>query len=311
MRTRLKNHNEVAHFWANKSQKEGRSGNMFFEEERLFSYGYHFEIARLVKDRNMETVALFQDRSYSTSTAGHQSIARRAVSHLTTFHVLPDGGAVCIDHGENLKYLLDKYGKAVEQFKTRRSSADFWRDEAIERFESASDYWRRFLPSTHEIPEYFREGMKRRENELMPWGDDEEKALEGLRRRAENHEKAQAVKFERKQTINKERERLRLIEMEKNRAAWLAGESVYYSSPWNEPVFLRLKNGRIETSAGADISESAARLFWKALKNGRDVTGFDFGAYRVDSFDGEILRAGCHRIPLAEINRMAAALGLS
>ena len=46
MRKLLKNHSEVAHFWANQVQGQGKSSNMFFEDGIIYSYGYHFPIAR-------------------------------------------------------------------------------------------------------------------------------------------------------------------------------------------------------------------------------------------------------------------------
>ena len=46
MKTRLKNQSEVIHFWANHKQPEGRAGSIFFENDRIFSYGRHFCMAR-------------------------------------------------------------------------------------------------------------------------------------------------------------------------------------------------------------------------------------------------------------------------
>ena len=49
MRNVLKNHHEVCHYWANKIQNSGKSSNMFFEDGIIYSYGYHFPIAKHIK----------------------------------------------------------------------------------------------------------------------------------------------------------------------------------------------------------------------------------------------------------------------
>lgn len=46
MRKVLKSTDEVMHYWANKVQSEGRAGNVFFEGDKVYSYGRHFVIAR-------------------------------------------------------------------------------------------------------------------------------------------------------------------------------------------------------------------------------------------------------------------------
>ena len=73
MRTSLKNHAEVAHFWANQVQEEGRAGNMFFEGDVIYSYGKHFPIATFTTTPSGQKVILFNAASYSISTSQHQS----------------------------------------------------------------------------------------------------------------------------------------------------------------------------------------------------------------------------------------------
>ena len=75
MRTVLASHSEVAHYWANHIQQEGRASNVFFEGNSIFSYGHHFEMARFMKDN----IIFFNNDTYSVSTSKHQSITRRAI----------------------------------------------------------------------------------------------------------------------------------------------------------------------------------------------------------------------------------------
>ena len=63
MRKVLKNHSEVSHYWGNKIQSRGKACNMFFEGDIIYSYGYHFPIAKHI-DNNL---ILFTSKGYSVS----------------------------------------------------------------------------------------------------------------------------------------------------------------------------------------------------------------------------------------------------
>lgn len=67
----------VAHVWANQSQTHAKSGhgNFFFNDSRLWSYGSHFLVGKIMPDG----AALLNSDSYSVTTSKHQSYASRAV----------------------------------------------------------------------------------------------------------------------------------------------------------------------------------------------------------------------------------------
>ena len=82
---------------------------MFFEYGIIYSYGYHFPIAKHIK----KDVILFTSKGYSVSTSKHQSYTRQAIPHGTTILTVPkiDGGyhfhnveLSISDHKENIKY---------------------------------------------------------------------------------------------------------------------------------------------------------------------------------------------------------------
>lgn len=57
------------------SEKEGKANSMFIENNTIFSYGYHFPIARKMDktDENGKTIVLFTNRGYSNTTAKHKN----------------------------------------------------------------------------------------------------------------------------------------------------------------------------------------------------------------------------------------------
>ena len=92
MRKVYSNYSEVCHLWAHHSQNEAESGNVRFDEERLFSYGTcigeRFEI-------NGNIVFVCNDYAYSKSTGRHQSAMRSAIPdkdpNVHVFHVNYNG----------------------------------------------------------------------------------------------------------------------------------------------------------------------------------------------------------------------------
>jgi len=77
------NNSQVAHVWANQSKTIARGSNFFFNNKSIYSYGLHFEVARLVQtEKKNKTIALVEPRTYSNSTTRHQSLARNSVHGL-------------------------------------------------------------------------------------------------------------------------------------------------------------------------------------------------------------------------------------
>src|SRR5690349_10787280 len=81
---------EVPHLWFHKTQNSARTGgrgNLYFENDTIYSYGSHFPIARHVSN-GKENAVLFTTRTYSVTTSGHCSAVRSAIpSSALVFHV--------------------------------------------------------------------------------------------------------------------------------------------------------------------------------------------------------------------------------
>lgn len=306
MRKRLKNHREVTHFWANQSQEQGSSGNMFFEGDTIYSYGHHFKIARLVKDHYGRTVALFNNEDYSVSTSKHKSYTYSAASHLKVFTVPNlDGG-----HLENIRYLLNLIQKQKDHFKRDRSGYKWAIDNVRGDVEKVFDYINRFGVKI----ETFEKDDKKTllflaRHKKQPFTKSELEELKKYKVRNEKY-KTRVLEKERAQAEQWKRDALkRQEEVKKNRQAWLDGKDVYYSSIWNGTVELRVKGDRIQTSQGAEISVKMALKLWDRIKTHQSVEGFDFGPYKADGIKDNVLTVGCHNIPLSEIERIAGIIG--
>lgn len=107
------NNREVVHVWASQQQNSGKSDNVFFEGRSIYSYGYHFEMARFIAPE----VVFITTRGYSNTTAKHLNLVRQATRHLVTFTV-PSFS----DHAANLAYLIEQAKEKIEKAKRARSS---------------------------------------------------------------------------------------------------------------------------------------------------------------------------------------------
>lgn len=73
------NNSMVAHLWANEKKESARGSNLFFEGRSIYSYGYHFEVGRIVRNKCGEKAYLLNDKYYSSSTCKHQHCVRSAI----------------------------------------------------------------------------------------------------------------------------------------------------------------------------------------------------------------------------------------
>jgi hypothetical protein len=295
MRINLKDRQQVAHYWANNVQSEGKAGNLFFEGEKIWSYGAHFCVAR----RLPGGMFAITTRGYSPSTERHISIVRQAC---------PSGRIVyCNDPDESAAVNMGKARAAIngaiaESETTRRiqqKTRDGHKARALRLAEQANAY-------LAALPENER-------GDVLPIDTTD---LESIR--------AHFVRIEQEQEARKlERERIALHAAETNIKIWRSGGPGY--DLWNLPAMLRLWTTTlanmepatvVQTSKGAEIPVEDARKLWpmiqRVMSGERDYTpGEALGVYRLTRInrDGSIV-VGCHNIAFAEIEGIAKQLGL-
>lgn len=302
MRIVLKSHSEVAHKWANQSQPEGRSGNMFFEGPSIYSYGRHFEIARFqpknVKTRDGRRVVLFTTRVYSVSTAKHKSYTARAIPGSDVFTLtVPD--VTGSDHGANVAHFLKEYETARESAVKARVYGEMHKRAAVAAVSEAARYCAVFGKA---VPADARRAVKALDKKRLAGALFTPAEDAKIRERLAASRAAEAAKKEKARAA--EAERL---------AAWVAGSPDARGPFYNSPVALRWNREaeRVETSRGAQITERTARALWAGMQRGAELAGLGLDGYRVNSWDGETLVVGCHDIPATELRRVAVLMGLT
>lgn len=101
------NNEALSHAWASGNVPRGVSGNMFFEEGVIYSYGRHYQAAKIFKSKNAKNggLVLLNSDSYSSSTNKHLYTIRRAVNHLQVIRVPDVSPENEVTHERNTDYL--------------------------------------------------------------------------------------------------------------------------------------------------------------------------------------------------------------
>lgn len=295
---------EIAHLWYHKTQESARNatGSLYFNGDTIYSYGSHFPIARHFSNGKQDAV-VFTTMTYSVTTSGHCSTVRSAIPSSATVFTVPSvnfGFSKSEDshqHKENLAYYLESIENAIAQSaRARTSFSKEWKHkQAVELTAECRAYCKFFRLKTPKLPR-------------VPALDSA-----GMAQIREREAKLAAQKAE-----ETRRQREEQAKLEQKRAGrWRHGENVGYL--YNVPVMLRLSSDgqEVETSRGARVPASHALRglrFVRAvvargeayLRNGHTL---HLGHYAIDRIDVDgTLRAGCHVISLAEIERIAPVL---
>lgn len=293
MKRVFSSHNEVAHVWASQSQPEGRGGNIFFEDQVIYSYGRHFPVARFAPE--FGAVVLFTNRGYSSSTGNHKTIIRGAIPN--SFEVV-----YCNDPTRTAEHNLGQWQERAEQL--RRAFANS--NHRVTRGNTAVELFR-----TCESAIVYCMALKIAAPEWTNETNDEMTARDYVYELA----KAREIKRE---AARKEREQLAAIDAGERLTMWQDGQNPPQNGFSYCETVLRLKGDEIQTSRGANIPVEDAIKLWPLLlrvkNSGKTLEAglhaINLGPYRFNSFDGETLIVGCHSIAWPQLERMARELNL-
>jgi len=97
---------DVMHVFAQRSQEEGRCSNVFFEGDKIYSYGRHYLLAEFI-DAN--TIVINDINGYSRTTGKHIAQIRQATRQYKQFFTSTCRG---VDVVPRLKELYDKLPRA-------------------------------------------------------------------------------------------------------------------------------------------------------------------------------------------------------
>jgi hypothetical protein len=124
---------ETAQVFAKQSQNSGQSstGTLYFNNNAIYSYGYHFPIAYIIGDN----LAIFNHRGYSNTTAKHKSNVLSALIEagytVLTFPIYSKGYGH--DQVDIEKWYLDEIAVNIKRLERARTT--WTKENATENIE--------------------------------------------------------------------------------------------------------------------------------------------------------------------------------
>ncbi len=259
---------DCVHTFAQRTQDKGRTSNnnIFFEGDKIYSYGYHYELGRFLDDKTI----LINDEGYSNSTAKHISLLIAATCQHKQYYTTQ--GNIHLVH-DKIMYLKKKLSKARKP--------QMYISEIYSLWNSFNEY------INERKEKQIRKEKKYKELLLFVDSLHEETSIEDLR----NWAKEEAKK-------KKEKDQKQLT---KSLAKFRAYESNYFRIGSKDYLRLSKCAQFVETSQGVKIDINEAKRYLKLLKMGVSMRGAKIGNYTTISFD-KLLRIGCHNISKEQIN---------
>lgn len=269
---------ELAHTYANQSQNSGRSSSMFFEGSTIYSYGYHFPIARIMRNEQGQEALLFTTRGYSNTTGKHISIVSAATrQYKKIFCNNPKGS-----HEENFKAWLNSSETIAKNLINARKPEKYLTEIAYNKrqAEQYSEFFGINIPEN--LQNVFNISNKQEYLSLY------EKRIEFEKQEAKRKLREQRAQF--KEQFKK----------------WIKNETerMYTNYKYD---FLRLNNERIETTQAVQIPIELGKRLYQNIKNGTLNVGDKVLNFSVNSVGKEI-KIGCHTFNKAYLLRFGASL---
>lgn len=305
----------VAHVWAQQNQSHGRnSGNtLFFEHTTIYSYGYHFPIAKFATNSIGKTIVLFNDDSYSSTTSNHQNYCRNAIDKNIPIINVPKWAVERLSDTQddlNFNKVVNWFNGRAKELISRARNARKWGSYHLGTLDKLCNDFK-MLCSWMMIDSYdlaISNGLLNSERESI-----DQKTAEYLAKKEQRRkEKLKVEQSEKRQQFN----------------AWLDGKDVdfpYCFNPDDGTKLLSINRsmGEIRTSGGATFPIEHGKRAWKRLKAIRSaclsntklvdqkINEFQIklGAFKIGSIDDAwTVKAGCHRIKWEEIERIGQQL---
>ena len=296
------NNPELTHIWANQQQAQGKGSSMFFENESIYSYGYHFKIAQIVEHNNKKAV-LFNNKTYSNTTNKHQSLVKRAIpSQYPVFNVnsFPDTMPLTMMHSNNLISYLNNaeetQQKLVKATKSKEAYVnlinvylnsfcnycEFYELKDLSIFTLAKlqglSIQERFLNITNFVFEYTNS------ESYINW----------------QHKRVEKERIAFEKALSDAADKIQHFRDFKVSTVWGIGTNLLRFNKETE---------QIETSGGVKMPKNIFFDAYQRLKSNTLLIGQHIGQYRFNGLENDTLLVGCHKISVNDVENLVLILG--
>lgn len=308
------NTDTIAHLWANQLQDNARTptNHFYFNNKIIYSYGSHFPIANLYNDN----VILFTYRGYSNTTSKHIWSVKGALSAEQTAKII-----YCNNPKPWLSNKLDVLTYAINE------TIDFIRQlrpqrEKIAKARKPENYIPSFLAdvaNVEKFKKFIANELKKAPKIDEAWFNDR---LKSNKKELARHYK-ELSKFCTIENIDTLREQIKareLVSRQKEEARLKAQIRDFKNFEHNanyiqgELTYLRVikESKTVQTSRNVKFDEVESKQLYLAFKAKR-LLGQEIQRFKITNVDytKQLVTAGCHVIPFAEIESAAKELGFT
>ena len=288
----------LAHWWAyNSNSVSTAGGRMSSRGTRIYSFST--VIARMFDPPPGHSLPLIliSSQNYSPTTARHINAVKSAVSHMTCLYVSEPDPYSKDDYIANLAIMLGDLESLGESYPRRRT--DETREQTLldmARVKNSAEIYAKVF-KLRNTKEY-----RRISRYLLPGDDNFDDFIANepaLRRKREARDRAKRIARAKKahqEDYLKAQDKLK---------DWLNGGSSVPSMRFLDKVYLRVIDGYIETTEGANIPLSSAMKAYIQYKRGTLKKGMHVGPYILHGIDDDnSAHIGCHIITLDEIDSL-------
>ena len=287
----------LCHWWAyNYGSKSTASNKMHASGNSIYSYETIVATMYDTPKSNTRTV-LISDYSYSNTTRTHVSEIRKAVSHMNIIYASEASPRNRKDHISNLLVMVNRQYRLASLYQKKKK--DSTRNQVLNSMKSN-------LLNAEKYATAFKIRNSKEYNQLksIPLPDSDmfsEKLEISIKDRMSAENRAHKANVRKAAKLHKDRLAKALAGLER----WKNGDNVYVDNRFIEQVYLRVKNGVIETSENASMNVKEAVSAYSRFKEGKLKIGQHVGEFSYNGVDSdENVHIGCHTIPLEEVERL-------
>ena len=257
---------KIVHVFNQQNQSNGRTPNdsIFFKDNKIYSYGYHYLLAEFIDN---DTV-IINDIGYSNSTAKHILLITAATRNRKQFFVTKTDYEIV---NQNVKKYLNKLVRA-------RKTKEYYLSQIDATLKMYFDY----LEYTKQKTKFknFKEHREtlRLANKFYADFENLEKTIKEANLKASIKAKKDILQ--------------KLKDWKNNKIDWFRNKT--------NTDYLRVNGENIETSQNVKIPINEAKRILKLIEAKKVIGQKIDNRFTVTSFTN-LLKVGCHNIPLTEI----------
>lgn len=292
MKTVFSSNSQVAHVWAQQTQGYGKSENLFFRENKIYSYGTHYLAAQIFTINGKKVCVINSDR-YSVSTAKHLNEISSAVRNLMTVIHLPD--TETYNSQKNHEYLKARFESIyTNEEKTIKVTSQSSVDCSIENI---------------------AESLNKINIDLKTLGFRQIKIDTKRIAAIKKHLEFRLKRYQELNTPEMIAKKAAVKEQKTKDALSRAIAKFYDGANIAQTLrhslqfdLLRVQDKEVVTSGGARVPLFHAKLLLDMLKGEIDIVGKKIGHFTVDDVKklavDTVIEIGCHKILLSEAEKV-------